>query len=164
MTSRLEWDHWSTSWRASFSRRRLSAYTDCRRARLRCSGSRIRFFGTPLMITRDHIYRLLAILCWVGLATTAPGLSYAQLLTAPQAQESDDTNGSPGRTLSDNYQWDMNVVAAAAAPASGSNASPALTMPAGNDDAAALTKRVQALENTIQQMKTPETLPSPAKK
>src|SRR4051812_42793220 len=164
MTSRLEWDHWSTSWRTSFSRRRLSAYTDCRRAPLRCSGSRIRLFGTPLMITRDRITRLLAICCWVGLAITAPHFSYAQLLTAPQAQESDGTTGSPGRPLSDNYQWDTNVVAAAAAPTSGSNASPALTMPAGNDEAATLAKRVEALENTIQQMKTPETLPAPAKK
>src|SRR3954454_15317949 len=79
------------------------------------------------MITRDRIFRL--AICWcVGAAISAPRLSYAQSLTAPQGGASDEAESQPAGPLSDNYQWDARGLAIAE-PGDGSSAEPALAQP-----------------------------------
>jgi phosphate-selective porin OprO and OprP len=129
------------------------------------------------MTTRHHIFRLAAICCWLCVATTAPRLADAQLLTAPKVDNASDANGTASGPLSDNSEWDSHGLTIAS-PSNGSSAEPAVAQPSpavrgsgdtpsnapGIEDASSLAKRVEALENTINQKKSAETLPAPPKK
>jgi phosphate-selective porin OprO/OprP len=117
------------------------------------------------MFTRRHIYRLAALFSLHAAVGLQPSIADAQQLIPPQ------TSGEAARTgespLSDNYIWDSQVAASnEPTPAlQGSGGAPSDVPPV--EDAAALARRVAALEEYIRQMKaapSAETLPAPTKK
>jgi phosphate-selective porin OprO/OprP len=140
------------------------------------------------MAMRHTIHRSIALLCLCAFLLLLPSnQTHAQLLVEPLTNtETQPTSDSAQPPLSDNYQWDANLVAAAPAgvgPTSGEPASAKTTSAAtspsvqgsgdtpsnapGIEDASTLAKRVEALEHTIRQLKAaapPESLPAPAKK
>jgi phosphate-selective porin OprO/OprP len=122
------------------------------------------------MVMRRYIIRLTAILSLGALIAFLPVAATGQVLNAPQP--SNNTMTEPADSpLSDNYIWDKQVAVAEptpvgqAAPVKGSGDIPPSKPP--TEDAASLSKRVEALERTIEQLKAAgpaETLPAPAKK
>jgi phosphate-selective porin OprO/OprP len=122
------------------------------------------------MVMRRNIFRLTALLSLGFHFALAPFAADAQVLNPPESGS--EAMPEPAQSpLSDNYVWDKNVVGngpTPAGPASGelTPSEPSTIRPAP-DDAAALAKRVEALEQTIRQLKAApptEALPAPGKK
>lgn len=123
------------------------------------------------MVMHRNIIRLTALFSFGALVSLIPYTAIGQVLNPPQT--GGEAMPEPAQSpLSDNYVWDKSVVGsgepASGGPASGGpTPSEPSTIKPGPDDAASLAKRVEALEQTIRQLKsaTPaETLPAPAKK
>jgi phosphate-selective porin OprO/OprP len=122
------------------------------------------------MVMRRNIIRLTVLLSLGALIAFLPVTAMGQVLNAPQP--SSEAIPEPTEPpLSDNYVWDKHVTVAEPTPVGqptpvrGSGDIPPSKPTA--EDAASLAKRVEALEQTIKQLKAAgpaETLPAPAKK
>jgi phosphate-selective porin OprO and OprP len=117
------------------------------------------------MSSRYITLRLTALLFLFALFAAAPRVAFTQLLVPPQNATAQASDTVPG-PISENYAWDTDVVA---------NNGPATGRPGAEEthskqprveDAASLAKRIEALEQTVRQLKSAasaEALPAPKK-